>query len=123
MKFLIPVLSFSFISLLSSTQINSEYIIPEQDQDTIVFSLRNDFTGKCNENCYTSIGTNVIISINHIETDSFCTHLFVKCPTTLRLKKGIQYKFIAEHFVRNSCTSNVDTCMKNKMYTLIRKFK
>lgn len=93
------------------------------DQDTIIFSLRHDFGGDCKTDCYRSIGTNSIISINGIELDSICTHLFVECPSGLRLKKGIKYKFIAKHFIKNYCTTKVDTCYKNKMFVLGKKLK
>ena len=49
--------------------------------------------------------------------------IFVKCPTKIRLRKGVSYKFIAENFVLNSCSTIIDTIKNTKRYSLLEQIK
>jgi hypothetical protein len=123
---LLAILAFSIFYLLSfripEPQIKFEGT-KELKPDTISFRLKRNFTGDCGDDCYSFIGSDVIIKVNHKAIGSLCNHLFIKCPSSLRLQKNIEYLFVAKLFVPPNCSTIIDTCEMNKIYVLIKKLK
>lgn len=92
-------------------------------RDTIEFSLRQDFAGDCDKDCYRFLGTDNILKINGRPAGQNCNHIFVKCPSKLTLYRDKVYRFVATSFVPNNCSTIIDTCAKNLTYLLIAEVR
>lgn len=94
-------------------------------KDTIEFSPTWNFTGRCEGLCNVYVGgTSTIKKINGILLEKGeIIEIFVKCPTKIRLRKGLNYKFLAEKLVLNSCTTIIDTTENTRSYCLMEEIK
>lgn len=90
-------------------------------KDTIEFSLRWDFIGDCGNDCYKFLGTDVILKINGKSIGSNCHHIFIKCPSDIKLYKSRIYKFVAILFSPNECSTNIDLCTSSKNFLLLEE--
>ena len=102
-----------------------ENSILKNQKDIIEFSASWNFTGRCEGLCNVYVGgTKTIRAVNGVLLkDGETVEVFVKCPTKIRLRKGIQYKFLAEKFVLNSCTTVIDTLKNTRRFCLIEQVK
>lgn len=105
--------------------INTIVASQETQKDTIEFSLNQSFTGHCEGFCNIYIGgSNSIIEINGEKLkEGESAEIFVKCPTRIRLRKNIKYKFLTEKFKPDSCSFPVDSTFNTKRFRLIKQIK
>ena len=106
----------------SKTTISNHLPIPG-DPDTITFTLRHPFDGRCDSNCYKFLGTNCIETINNEPIGKNCNHIYVNCPSTFDLKSDVSYTFIALPFMPQGCSTIIDTCDKNVRYLLVKEME
>ncbi len=120
MKLIILMILFGFI-----LQPNEELVFVKENQevqkDTIEFTPSWNFTGRCEHLCNVYVGgRNTITKINGVALkENEYVSIFVKCPTKIRLRAGKLYKFTAEKFIINSCTTIIDTVKNSRNFRLI----
>jgi hypothetical protein len=116
--FILCLLQFLAISVLAQSKGKMESI---SQKDTIEFSLSWNFAGDCGQDCYKFLGTGSILKINGKPVGQNCDHIFVKCPSGIKLYKSQVYKFVAIAFTPNDCSTRIDMCTGSQTYLLLNK--
>ena len=123
---LFSILLFLVLVLQPKVSLDSSSIVHQKNTlDTIEFSPNKHFKGHCDGLCNVYVGgTSTVKTINGSSLQKGVSiNLFVKCPTKIRLQKGKTYKFTAEKFKLNSCSTIVDSTVNLKRYCLIDEIK
>lgn len=121
--FVVPAIIISLSGFFYSRTCINTYNLPHHIQDTVEFSLIQDFTGDCETACYKFLGSRTVSKINGRPIEETCNHIFVKCPSNLKLRLDTPYRFVAIPFNPNNCSTVIDTCLKNKYYLLVGQIK
>jgi|GEM_PF-2893588 len=123
---IIILLFFSLLLFGPKAEMTNTFMTSQEIQkDTVEFSLNQNFTGHCEGFCNIYIGgSNSIIEINGEKLkEGESAEIFVKCPTRIRLRKNIKYKFLTEKFKPDSCSFPVDSTFNTKRFRLIEQIK